>query len=219
MIDWCAAKGSPGTGLALVQKLAAMFDFMYSIGGSDQTRKVLPAFGFVEVTKAWTAARPLRPLRQILTHQTVNWKLAPRLARNCLWSKSPAADAPGWRTVVITRDHITRTPSTRPSVRMIRFKLSAANGSLGVSRRIRIRSRLLTCQRDATNTRSSTRWARRRPTYTWEVTDASTASLRTCAAGNPPGFEPPPRTWPRPWNGSGKRFDDHSPKAPSGERV
>ncbi len=106
MIDWCATKGSPGAGLALVQKLAGMFDFMYSIGGSDQTRKVLPAFGFAEVAKAWTAARPLRPLRQILTHQTVNWKLAPRLVRNLLWSKSSDASAPGWRTVKLNPSDI-----------------------------------------------------------------------------------------------------------------
>lgn len=89
MIDWAAAKDSPGAGLALVQKLTRMFDFIYSIGGSDVTRKVLPGFGFVELARAWTAARPLRPLRQILSHQHVNWKLAPRLARNWSWSSSP----------------------------------------------------------------------------------------------------------------------------------
>jgi len=51
MIDWASAKDSPGAGLALVQKLAAMFDFIVSIGGSEMTCKVLPAFGFVECTR------------------------------------------------------------------------------------------------------------------------------------------------------------------------
>jgi hypothetical protein len=82
MIDWGSAKESPGTGLALVQKLAAMFDFIYAIGGSEMTCKVLPALGFVEYKRQWKGARPLRPVRQILSHQTRNWKLAPRLARN-----------------------------------------------------------------------------------------------------------------------------------------
>jgi hypothetical protein len=84
MIDWASAKESPGAGLALVQKLAAMFDFIYSIGGSEITCKVLPAFGFVEYKRQWRGARPLRPVRQILSHQTRTWKLAPRLARNLL---------------------------------------------------------------------------------------------------------------------------------------
>ena len=93
MIDWAAAKDSPGVGMSIVQKFARMFDFIYSIGGSDMTRKVLPAFGFVEHTRAWTAARPLRPFRQILSHQHRNWKMGARLVRNWSWSKSPARHA------------------------------------------------------------------------------------------------------------------------------
>lgn len=88
MIDWAAGNGSPGAGLAVLQKLSALCDFMYSIGGSDATRKLLPAFGFMETGRAWTAARPLRPVRQILTHQFVDWRLAPRLVRNWIWSVS-----------------------------------------------------------------------------------------------------------------------------------
>jgi hypothetical protein len=86
MIDWASSKESPGAGLALLQKLAAMFDFIYSIGGSEMTCKILPTFGFVECAKQWRGARPLRPLQQILTHQHRNWKLAPRLARNLRWA-------------------------------------------------------------------------------------------------------------------------------------
>jgi hypothetical protein len=98
MIDWAAARDSPGAGLTLVQKFARMFDFIYSIGGSEATRQVLPAFGFVELTRSWTAARPLRPFRQILSHQHVNWKLGPRLIRNWSWSNSPPRRASsGWK--------------------------------------------------------------------------------------------------------------------------
>jgi hypothetical protein len=84
MIDWASARESPGAGLALVQRLATMFDFIYSIGGSEMTRKVLPTFGFVEFSREWKGLRPLRPLRQALTHQTRNWKLLPRFLRNSL---------------------------------------------------------------------------------------------------------------------------------------
>jgi hypothetical protein len=86
MIDWASAKDAPGAGLAIVQKLAAMFDFILAIGGSHQTLAVLPAFGFKECARLWEGARPLRPLRQILNHQRRGWKLVPRLARNAWWA-------------------------------------------------------------------------------------------------------------------------------------
>jgi hypothetical protein len=95
MIDWASAKESPGAGLALVQKLGAMFDFIYSIGGSQMTCKALPAFGFIETARQWRGALPLRPLRQILEHQNRNWKLAPRLIRNSLWALNPAGSRLG----------------------------------------------------------------------------------------------------------------------------
>lgn len=113
MIDWAGAQDSPGAGLLIVQKLAAMFDFIFAIGGSEMTRKVLPAFGFIETAEAWTAALPLRPLRQIFTHQHRNWKLAARLARNLAWSKSRGAKLPsGWKVVAIAPSEIIATSRT-----------------------------------------------------------------------------------------------------------
>ena len=91
MIDWASAKEAPGAGLALVQKLGAMFDFILAIGGSDMTQTVLPAFGFAECARQWEGARPLRPLRQMFTHQRRNWKLPARWARNTLWALRPMA--------------------------------------------------------------------------------------------------------------------------------
>ena len=97
MIDWGASKQAAGAGLSLVQRFASMFDFIYSIGGSEATRKVLPMFGFRICGNAWRAARPLRPLGQILTHQERTLRLVPRLFRNWAWSRWPAAiPAPGW---------------------------------------------------------------------------------------------------------------------------
>ena len=102
MIDWASARESAGAGLALVQKLAFMFDFIYSVGGSEMTRKALPAFGFVEYTRQWHGVRPLRPVRQMLTHQTRNWKLLPRLVRNTLWALSKnVSPYKNWRAVAM----------------------------------------------------------------------------------------------------------------------
>jgi hypothetical protein len=101
MIDWVVAKEFPGAGLFLLQKLAAKFDFMYSIGGSEMALKILPAIGFKEYTHQWKGARPLHPLKQILTHQYRNWKLAPRLVRNLFWAlpkKQHNGLLEGWRS-------------------------------------------------------------------------------------------------------------------------
>jgi hypothetical protein len=97
MIDWAAAKDAPGTGIALVQRLAKTFDFIYSIGGSEMTQKILPAFGFREYAKTWNGARPLRPVPQIASHPARNWKLFPRLVRNGFWALYPPLVTQGWR--------------------------------------------------------------------------------------------------------------------------
>ena len=103
MMDWAAAPNAPGAGLALVQKLSGMFDFIYGIGGSEITQKVLPALGFIEHATTWRGARPLRPLRQILSHPDRNWKLPARLVRNVLWSLYPmVAPKSGWEVVATT---------------------------------------------------------------------------------------------------------------------
>jgi hypothetical protein len=118
MIDWASAKESAGSGLALVQKLAAMCDFMVGIGGSEMTRKVLPAFGFAEHTRVWRGALPLRPLRQILTHQYRNWKLGPRLARNYWLSTKGTTPYKSWTAKEIAPDEISQADarfSPRPA--------------------------------------------------------------------------------------------------------
>ncbi len=91
MIDW--GSGAAGSGAALLKHLIGLFDFMYSIGGSSMTQRVLPAFGFKEVTQTWMGARPLRPVRQMFFHQERNWKLPLRLVRNAWWSVTP----PRWQ--------------------------------------------------------------------------------------------------------------------------
>jgi hypothetical protein len=111
LIDWASAKGSPGAGLILLRKLYAMFDFMYGIGGSELTRKILPACGFLEYVKQWRGARPLRPLQQILKHQHRNWRLAPRLVRNFLWGVRRAPEVrsqEGWKSAEISPGEISK---------------------------------------------------------------------------------------------------------------
>jgi hypothetical protein len=105
MMDWAAAKEFPGAGLALLRKLDTMFDFIYSIGGSEKLRKITDAYGYVEYARQWKGARPLRPFQQVLKHQYRNWKLAPRLIRNFIWSLPKPSDSgtySGWKSEEIT---------------------------------------------------------------------------------------------------------------------
>ena len=104
MIDWAASREAPGAGVALLQRVVRQFDFVFSIGGSDITRKVLPSFGFKVAGEAWRAARPLHPVTQALTHQQRSWKLLPRLGRNLVWARFPAPAIPaGWRAAPLTQ--------------------------------------------------------------------------------------------------------------------
>lgn len=97
MIDWASDPSTPGVGVSLLQRLTRSFNFIYSIGGSDMTQAILPKFGFRIVTKTLTFARPLRPWRQMLQHQSRDLRLPVRLARNLWWSKIPARVlTPGW---------------------------------------------------------------------------------------------------------------------------
>ncbi|MGA9978336.1 MAG: hypothetical protein WBQ08_06870 [Candidatus Sulfotelmatobacter sp.] len=75
-------------------------DFAYGIGGEEITRAILPKLGFRAVANALTCARPIRPWRQMLRHQSKDWKLPPRFVRNFYWSKIPLGQVPrGWASV------------------------------------------------------------------------------------------------------------------------
>src|SRR5581483_6353468 len=119
MIDWASAKEAPGAGLALVQKLAAMFDFILAIGGSNMTQTVLPAFGFAECARQWEGARPLRPLRQAFAHQRRDWKLPARFARNAMWAMRPIENT--GRYVEVSPERVSAETSTRAMARPSAF--------------------------------------------------------------------------------------------------
>ena len=91
MMDWVSAPEAPGAGVSLLQRLTKSYDFVYSIGGTAMTQSILPKFGFRTVATTAMFARPLRPFRQILRHQSRDAKLPIRLARNLWWAKVPAA--------------------------------------------------------------------------------------------------------------------------------
>lgn len=90
LFDWASDPQLPGPGVVLLRRLHEMFDFLLAHGGSEMARRVIPTVGFKRVGEVWSAARPLRPLRQMLSHQCMNWKIPARFVRNTAWSLFPA---------------------------------------------------------------------------------------------------------------------------------
>ncbi len=100
MMDWASDPRAPGTGVALLQRIAKNQDFVYAIGGSELTRSILPRFGFSTIAETVTWARPIRPWRQVAQHQTRDLRLPLRFARNIWWSRVPArTTGQGWDAV------------------------------------------------------------------------------------------------------------------------
>jgi hypothetical protein len=96
-IDWASDSSVPGAGVAIKRRISSLFDFVYAIAYSDIAAKVLPKMGFREIGEAWSGARPLRPLRQALSRQHLDWKAPARLARNTIWSLLPwSLSSEGW---------------------------------------------------------------------------------------------------------------------------
>lgn len=98
LIDWAAVNDAPGAGVSLLQKIGREEKIIYGLGGSEMTRKIFPSFGFRPLgAPLGYYARPLRPLRQIVTHpQGVHWKAPARFLRNAFWSKSAGISLENW---------------------------------------------------------------------------------------------------------------------------
>jgi hypothetical protein len=97
MFDWASDPRVPGSGDSLLRKLSEMFDFLCANGGSEMTQKIIPNIGFHKVGEAWFGVRPLRPLRQMLTHRPLDWKAPARFARSTMQSLTPAhTPSQGW---------------------------------------------------------------------------------------------------------------------------
>jgi hypothetical protein len=100
MIDWASDPNTAGAGVAIVSRLVKTYDFILGIGGSTATRSIFPKIGFDVVGEAVTWARPLRPLSQMLQHQTKDLRLPVRFARNAWWAMSPSVSVdPEWTAV------------------------------------------------------------------------------------------------------------------------
>jgi hypothetical protein len=103
LIDWAATKGAPGAGILLVRKFAQMADILLTIGGSSDTRAILPKLGYKHANNLRYFARVVRPWRQFRTSPNRNWKAPLRLARNTLWSFGSQRVPQSWDAVQISK--------------------------------------------------------------------------------------------------------------------
>lgn len=112
LIDWAAARTSAGAGVALLRSLARKCDALFAVGGSSETRSILPKLGYRHIGDLRFYARVLRPLRQYRTDPFPRgWKAPLRLARNMIWSRSPLpVPGPGWSAQPIRQFDATMQP-------------------------------------------------------------------------------------------------------------
>jgi hypothetical protein len=97
LIDWAASPSVPGAGVLLLRKAASLTETILAVGGSTDTRQIMPKLGFKEVATLELFARVVRPSAQVSKKAFRSWKAPARLARNYFWSLAPKprADA-GW---------------------------------------------------------------------------------------------------------------------------
>jgi hypothetical protein len=98
LIDWGAARSSPGAGTSLLRSMAKKFDVLLAVGGSPDTQTILPKPGYRKVGEMQVFARVLRAWDQFRSDPFPRgWKAPLRLARNVLWSRGEAPPvAEGW---------------------------------------------------------------------------------------------------------------------------
>jgi hypothetical protein len=97
LIDWAASRSATGVGVLLLRKIAGLADLLLTIGGSDETQRILPKLGYRQSGELKMQVKVVRPWLQFRTAAHPSWKTPLRLARNTFWSFSslpPAAK--GW---------------------------------------------------------------------------------------------------------------------------
>ena len=103
LVDWAARRGAPGAGILLVRKFAQMTDILLTMGGSSDTRAILPKLGYRHVNNLRYYARVVRPWRQFRTTPKHNWKAPLRLVRNTLWSFQSHRAPEAWKAVRVSK--------------------------------------------------------------------------------------------------------------------
>jgi len=115
VVDWAAQPRAMGAGVSLMKRLGRLADILLSVGGSSDTRRILPVIGFRPHSSIFACARPLHPLRILGASGTRRWKLLPRLARSTLWRlQAPSFRAGSWEAHRIGPEHVHELAAVLP---------------------------------------------------------------------------------------------------------
>jgi hypothetical protein len=101
-VDWVSDKSLPGAGFLLKRKLMTMTDTALVVGGTDNTRAVVPRLGFHSIGDVGYFVKIVRPWRQFRTRPSEGiGRDAARLMRNAAWSVAmgPTSTPKDWSAV------------------------------------------------------------------------------------------------------------------------
>jgi Acetyltransferase (GNAT) domain len=96
LIDWAADPAAPGAGVLILRKAQslAQADAILAVGGSHDTREIMPRLDFKEMGELRVFARVVRPWAQLRTGSFRGFKAPVRFLRNFLWSMAPLPSVP-----------------------------------------------------------------------------------------------------------------------------
>ena len=118
VIDWAARRSEVGAGVALMKHVGRLTEALYAIGGSADTRKILPQIGFRACGSVGGYVRPLSPLNLWREAGGGSWRIAPRMARSMLWlitASRPSLE--GWSARPLAEREIGRIARVLPQAR------------------------------------------------------------------------------------------------------
>lgn len=103
LVDWAASPAALGAGVHLLRSISQIADVMITIGGSQDTRKILPKLGYKSGGILRRYVRVVRPWLQLRTRARQDWKAPLRFLRNARDMLTPLPRVPaGWRIERIT---------------------------------------------------------------------------------------------------------------------
>ncbi|HVO63591.1 MAG TPA: hypothetical protein VMT53_21885 [Terriglobales bacterium] len=82
LIDWASNRSAVGSGVQLLRRVAQLGDVLLTIGGSADTRAILPKLGYTQRGELHRYVRVIRPWLQFSTTPRKNWTSAFKLIRN-----------------------------------------------------------------------------------------------------------------------------------------
>src|SRR5579864_768163 len=104
LIDWAASRDALGAGVHVLKSISLMCDIMVTIGGSDDTQKILPKLKYQSGGTLRRYVRVARPWLQLRTRNYHDWKSPARLIRNSLAFFKPLPKVPkAWRVEKVSQ--------------------------------------------------------------------------------------------------------------------